>query len=101
MKTSSIPETILRHSQMLGNISALTSDQCTRLTLPYSMVDYLYVPPTQPMDIEGWPTLAEMIISNKRVVAMLAYDANQQKVRCYGIDSCHLRVSRYMAYYKC
>lgn len=45
------------------------------------MVDYLYVPPTQPMDIEGWPTLAEMIISNKRVVAMLAYDANQQKVR--------------------
>jgi hypothetical protein len=33
------------------------------------------------MDIEGWPTLAEMIISNKRVVAMLAYDANQQKVR--------------------
>jgi len=49
--------------------------------LAYSMLDYLYIPPTQPMEIEDWPTLAEMIISNKRVVAMLAYDADQQKVR--------------------
>ena len=49
--------------------------------LAYSMLAYLYIPPTQPMDIEDWPTLAEMIISNTRVVAMLAYDADQQKVR--------------------
>jgi hypothetical protein len=34
------------------------------------------------MDIDGWPTLADMIISNKRVVAMLAYDADQHKVHC-------------------
>jgi hypothetical protein len=54
------------------------------------MVDYLYVPPTQPMDIESWPTLADMIISNKRVVAMLAYDANQQKVRYHAIAAYHL-----------
>lgn len=46
--------------------------------LTYSILDYLYVPPTQPMDIEGWPTLADMIISGKRVVAMLAYE---QKLR--------------------
>ena len=46
-----------------------------------SMLDYVYVPATQPMDIEHWPTLAEMIISNKRVVVMLAYDANQKSVR--------------------
>lgn len=51
------------------------------LTLAYSMLDYLYIPPTQPMGIEGWPTLADMIISNKRVVSMLAYDADQQKIR--------------------
>jgi hypothetical protein len=57
----------------------------TWLTLINSMLDYLYVPFTQPMDIDGWPTLADMIISNKRVVAMLAYDADQQKVRCYHI----------------
>lgn len=56
------------------------------------MVDYLYVPPTQPMDIDGWPTLAEMIISNKRVVAMLAYDANQQKVRHHVIAGSYIRV---------
>lgn len=40
----------------------------------------LYIPKTEPMDIDGWPTLAEMIISNKRVVVMLAYDANQAKI---------------------
>jgi hypothetical protein len=49
------------------------------------MLDYLYVPPTQPMDIDGWPTLADMIVSNKRVVAMLAYDADQQKVHCCDV----------------
>lgn len=44
------------------------------------MIDYLYIPKSQPMDISGWPTLAEMILSNKRVVVMLAYDADQTKV---------------------
>jgi len=57
----------------------------TVLTLAHSMLDYLYVPNTQPMDIEGWPTLADMIISDKRVVAMLAYDADQQKVCHYAV----------------
>ena len=65
------------------------------------MLDYLYIPPTQPMDIEGWPTLAEMIISNKRVVAMLAYDADQQKVRHHAIVSRHLRISRSPLQYLC
>jgi hypothetical protein len=59
----------------------------TLLMLVYSMLDYLYVPPTQPMDIDGWPKLADMVISNKRVVAMLAYDADQQKVRLFAITS--------------
>jgi hypothetical protein len=60
------------------------------------MVDYLYVPPTQPMDIEGWPTLAEMIISDKRVVAMLAYDANQQKVCCHAMSAFMKRGASHM-----
>jgi hypothetical protein len=67
---------------MLGNASAPPRVWHTWLTLANRMLDYLYVPPTQPMDIDGWPTLADMIITNKRVVAMLAYDADQQKVRC-------------------
>jgi hypothetical protein len=66
----------------------------TWLTLVNRMLDYLYVPPTQPMDIDGWPTLADMIISNKRVVAMLAYDADQKKVRCCDIVFRTVGVSR-------
>jgi len=40
----------------------------------------LYIPKTEPMDIDGWPTLAEMILTGKRVVVQLAYDANQTQV---------------------
>lgn len=54
------------------------------------MLDYVYVPDTQPMDIDGWPTLADMIINNKRVVVMLAYDADQQQVRCCDIILCKI-----------
>ena len=37
---------------------------------------YLYVPPTIPMGLDQWPTLGEMIITQKRVVMMLDYDTN-------------------------
>lgn len=85
MKISLIQETTQLHSQILGNVSTLIFVVFdTLLTAPTSMLDYVYVPDTQPMDIEGWPTLADMIISNKRVVVMLAYDADQQKVRSHA-----------------
>lgn len=63
------------------------------------MLDYVYVPTTQPMDIEGWPTLADMIISNKRVVVMLAYDADQQSVRCsdFPLPICNFPQSEHTA----
>ncbi|KXL50352.1 MAG: hypothetical protein FE78DRAFT_85157 [Acidomyces sp. 'richmondensis'] len=44
------------------------------------MIDYLYVPKSAPMGLDGWPTLGEMILTNKRVVVMLAYDANQTAI---------------------
>lgn len=44
------------------------------------MIDYLYVPDAVPMGLDGWPTLGEMILTNKRVVVMLAYDANQTAI---------------------
>jgi len=40
-----------------------------------SILDLVYTPPTQPMDIDEWPTIGDMILTNKRVVVMLAYDA--------------------------
>lgn len=44
------------------------------------MLKYLYVPPKPNATLEDWPTLAEMIILNKRVVVMLDYLANQTEV---------------------
>lgn len=41
------------------------------------ILDYVYTPPYQPMNVSTWPTLAEMIIYNKRVVIFLDYMANQ------------------------
>lgn len=41
------------------------------------ILDYVYTPPYQPMNMTEWPTLAEMIIYNTRVVFFLDYMANQ------------------------
>ncbi|SLM40953.1 PLC-like phosphodiesterase, TIM beta/alpha-barrel domain [Lasallia pustulata] len=41
---------------------------------------YAYTPPKIPMSLSDWPTLSEMILTNKRVVIFLDYDANQSLV---------------------
>lgn len=51
------------------------------LYVPYinqtGILNYVYTPPYAPMNISQWPTLAEMIIYNTRVVMFLDYMANQ------------------------
>jgi hypothetical protein len=41
------------------------------------ILDYIYTPPLVPMTLNDWPTLAEMIITGKRVVMFMDYEANQ------------------------
>jgi hypothetical protein len=41
---------------------------------------YAYLPPKIPMGIDDWPTLASMILTNKRVVIFMDYEANQTAV---------------------
>lgn len=41
---------------------------------------YLYEPPKVPMHLDDWPTLSEMILSQKRVVVFMDYNANQTAV---------------------
>ncbi|THW12827.1 PLC-like phosphodiesterase [Aureobasidium pullulans] len=43
------------------------------------LADYLYEPPYIPMRLDQWPTLSEMILSQKRVVAFMDYNADQTK----------------------
>ncbi|KAK4972542.1 hypothetical protein LTR66_011308 [Elasticomyces elasticus] len=44
------------------------------------LAPYLYQPPYVPMHRDDWPTLAEMILSQKRVVIFMDYNANQTAV---------------------
>ncbi|CAD0106626.1 unnamed protein product [Aureobasidium uvarum] len=44
-----------------------------------NLVDYLYEPPYIPMRLDQWPTLSEMILSQKRVVVFMDYNADQTK----------------------
>jgi len=44
------------------------------------LVQYAYVPPQIPMGINDWPTLASMILTGKRVVFFMDYNANQTAV---------------------
>ncbi|KAI9708093.1 MAG: hypothetical protein M1820_004297 [Bogoriella megaspora] len=41
---------------------------------------YLYVPPEIPMGLDDWPTLSQMILTSKRVVVFMDYNANQSAV---------------------
>lgn len=65
---------------ILGNEQFIDPGNYTAPVTNSGILDYIYTPPTEPMDIDEWPTLAEMIVSNKRVVMMLAYDADQSKI---------------------
>ncbi|GAB7342185.1 hypothetical protein MBLNU457_g0438t2 [Dothideomycetes sp. NU457] len=44
------------------------------------IIPYLYIPPKVPMHLNDWPTLSEMILTRKRVVAFMDYNANQSAV---------------------
>ncbi|KAL8854742.1 MAG: hypothetical protein Q9221_000525 [Calogaya cf. arnoldii] len=41
---------------------------------------YAYIPPEIPMAVDDWPTLAEMILRQKRVVIFMDYEADQTVV---------------------
>jgi len=41
---------------------------------------YAYIPPQVPMNISSWPTLSSMILTQKRVVIFMDYNANQTEV---------------------
>ena len=44
------------------------------------LIKYVYTPPQVPMGIDDWPTLSSMILTNRRVVMMLDYQANQTAI---------------------
>jgi hypothetical protein len=44
------------------------------------MLEYVYTPPQIPMALNDWPTLSELILTNKRAIVFMDYQANQNSV---------------------
>lgn len=65
---------------LMGNYDVLDPEVFAAPVADSGLLQYAYVPPTVPMALDGWPTLGEMILRNTRVVFMLDYEANQEKV---------------------
>jgi hypothetical protein len=65
---------------LMGNYDVLSPSNFTGPVAESGLLQYAYIPETVPMGLDGWPTLAEMILSNKRVVFMLDYEADQATI---------------------
>ncbi|CAD6445255.1 e2d279ae-29c1-4676-a7f5-a79b1e384a83 [Sclerotinia trifoliorum] len=62
---------------LLGNGNYSKIDAYIPFLEETGLQNYAYVPPKIPMAIDDWPTLASMILSGKRVVIFMDYNANQ------------------------
>src|SRR5271154_2730469 len=65
---------------LLGNSDLATPQTYIDPVTNSGLKSYLYTPPKIPMGLDDWPPLAEMILTNQRVVLMLDYEANQTAI---------------------
>jgi len=65
---------------LLGNFFQGPPEQFLPAIQNSGLEPYLYIPPLIPMSRDDWPTMAEMILTNKRVVFFIDYAADQLKV---------------------
>ena len=62
---------------LMGNSDFVNVDNYTAPLSRSGLSRYAYVPPEVPMSLSAWPTLGEMILTQKRVVIFMDYNANQ------------------------
>ena len=65
---------------LIGNSDYIGVGNYTAPLEASGLAQYAYIPPQVPMNISSWPTLTSMIISRKRVVIFMDYNANQTQV---------------------
>lgn len=65
---------------LIGNYDVVDPHNFTAPVVNSGLIDYVYTPPTMPMSLDSWPTLAEMIFRQQRAVVMLDYQANQTAI---------------------
>lgn len=64
---------------LMGNFDLVEPGNLTAPILASGLKDYIFTPPQIPMGLDDWPTLSEMIITGKRVLFFMDYNANQKK----------------------
>ncbi|RKF63979.1 putative secreted protein [Erysiphe neolycopersici] len=67
-------------SILLGNGDYRPVTQIAPYVEDSGLVPYAYIPPKVPMMREDWPTLSSMILTGKRVIFFMDYEANQTAV---------------------
>ena len=65
---------------LMGNDDGVWARNYTPSMENSGLIKYVYTAPTEPMSLDDWPTLGEMILTQQRVVVMLDYMANQQRI---------------------
>ncbi|KAJ5714195.1 uncharacterized protein N7483_011376 [Penicillium malachiteum] len=62
---------------LMGNYDYVSPSHFVPAIQSSGLYDYVYTPSKIPMGLDDWPTLSEMIISGKRAVLFMDYQANQ------------------------
>lgn len=65
---------------LIGNFDILSPQSFVGSVTDSGLLKYAYTPPTVPIPLASWPTLGEMILSGKRAVIMLNYEADQTAI---------------------
>lgn len=65
---------------VMGNYDVVNPLNYTAPVINSGLINFVYTPPTSPMPLDSWPTLAEMIFRNERAIVMLDYEANQTAI---------------------
>ncbi|PYI21951.1 PLC-like phosphodiesterase [Aspergillus japonicus CBS 114.51] len=62
---------------LIGNYDYVDPGNFTAPVQNSGLMDYVWTPPKIPMALDDWPTLSNMILSGKRAVVFMDYQANQ------------------------
>ncbi|RLL97266.1 hypothetical protein CFD26_103328 [Aspergillus turcosus] len=62
---------------LIGNYDYVAPGNFTKPIEDSGLSDLVYTPPKIPMALDDWPTLSTMILSGKRAVVFMDYQANQ------------------------
>ncbi len=65
---------------LIGNSDFISVGNYTSPLEASGLSRYAYIPSQVPMNISSWPKLSEMILTQKRVVIFMDYNANQSQV---------------------